>query len=77
MLLMCFLSSVCFRDVGDGCGHLSGALETAVAGERDAVFSRLREQLGAAVTGHAAPGPRAPACPARAHAPAAHLCDGE
>lgn len=49
---LCF--SVSYRDVGDRSGHLSGALEAAVAGKRDTVFPRVHEQLRAAVAGHAA-----------------------
>lgn len=70
-------SSVCFRDVRDRGAHLSGALEAAVAGERDAVLPRVRQQLWATVPGHAAHGSGTASGPARTHAPAAHLSDGE
>ncbi len=76
MIFMTVLSVSC-RDVGDGAGHLAGALEAAVAGERDAVLPRVHEQLRAAVAGHAAHRPRTATCPARTHAPAAHLRHGE
>ncbi len=56
--------SVSCRDVGDRAGHLAGALETAVAGQRDAVLPRVHEQLRAAVAGHPAHCPRAATCPA-------------
>lgn len=72
-----FLCVFLHRNVGDRCRYLPGALEAAVAGERDAFLPRVHEQCGAAVSGHAADGAGAIAGPARAYAPASHLSHGK
>lgn len=72
-----FLSLPLCRDVRFGGRHLSGALEAAVAWERDAVFPRVHEHLWAADPDHRAHGPGTCSHPARTHAPAAHLCYGK
>lgn len=74
----CALSVFCpYRNVGDRCRYLPGALEAAVAGERDALLPRVHEQFGAAVSGHAAHSARAIPGPTRARAPASHLRHGK
>lgn len=68
----------CFRrNDRDRGGNLSGSLEAAVVGERDAFLPCVHEQLGAAFSGYAANGSRAISGPSWARPPAPHLGHGE
>lgn len=74
----CFFVGFFFcRDVGEGGRHLPGALEAAVAGERDALLPRVHDGVGSGGPDHAGLGAAAGADHARTHASAAHLSYGK
>lgn len=66
-----------YRDVGHCGGHLTGALETAVAGEWHLVLPRVPEQLWAVGPGNRPHTPGAIGDCRGADAHSSHFCDGE